>query len=1056
MVDALISTVASFLDTSEKQTLQVESSETILRLLESKAPANKIQALKSLILLYNSEEKSTTQKMLMNIIRTCVNVNDNILKKYLLQYYEITGLGKEECDPQRRAMFLLVCNSFMKDLEGPNEYLCGATLHFLTTVTDQEILTQVLPCILKTAQHSHFYVRRYSVLCISKIHQHHPDMVPDAPELIAQVLQTDSDPIVIRNCLQMLFETSPEHVLEYLEDKEEAVAQWPPSLQLTLLELIKKRCKTKAQEKSYWLRFVHAMMSSARLSVKFECARTLLTLSVRKKDIETVISCYNTLLSSVTENCVKLAIYDALIALKKKYAEHLSAHLPLSTLFLSDTQSTQLQKKRLNLILSLLTPTNANELLPLLIKEARKLLAEAKHAKGNQDSQETIADNAECRLLTLETLRRITILIPPHTTSICATLVQYADDPSEECSRSAMQMLRELTSKSVHSKGDIITDVILPYLPQCTTPSSMLTLLWIVGEFSESTLVIEAALAQLYEMLAPLPLTSQPIASTSDQYSFSGSTPSQNPSYLGFGGTPSVRGEGMTNAPSLSAASGPRIMEDGGYAPVHVVNGQVDSTGEADNDMKGIRRCIVNGDQQIGVVLSETITKLVLRMDEKAKAEKGADAEDERQYDLMVSGLSILLAVLSFFSTNAKNNKAEGIFVSNKTESSGPHIDESLTERINECINAVMSTQTDTTTTHPFLLRTTPFADQLVSAPVVTKTTITAIESVRIIEQQERTLSSNRKKQGDPLSLFTDSKTIPVPPINVRGGLDRKIAIRAIEKDVETDDRDDEDEIDLYEQSRGERGVEQLSGLSDQVYVEAVVTARHVRVNVDLICINRTGLLIPEMTIEFLPLSGTESNSSNNVSISFSLPPNPTPVTHSLTFTPPSTGDIGGVQGYVSYRLSKSRRDMIGEERFMTLFPLSFSSLCSAVPVVDPPSIDDIRRVWNELPWEVRVNLKTKSVKNLTQLLYAVAEATNMQLLPYGRPMKRKGGKGKGASRFVSALFYSRTRLGRDVIMHISAEEKAEGGEGIVGWVRIRASDKTTPQLGKEKINAIQ
>ena len=124
VAEKIISTLATYLDIGHSNFLQIDSMESIEALfvasfplswnvdppsfrLDSKDPNNKIQALRSLINLYQTEEKATSQKLLMQVIKTCADVPDNFLKKHLLLYYEITGLGTDKCDPERKSMFIL-------------------------------------------------------------------------------------------------------------------------------------------------------------------------------------------------------------------------------------------------------------------------------------------------------------------------------------------------------------------------------------------------------------------------------------------------------------------------------------------------------------------------------------------------------------------------------------------------------------------------------------------------------------------------------------------------------------------------------------------------------------------------------------------------------------------------------------------------------------------------------------------------------------------------------------------------------------------------------------
>ena len=50
----------------------------------------------------------------MQVIKTCADVQDNLLKKHLLYYYEITGLGTDKCDPERKSMFILAWFVFVR------------------------------------------------------------------------------------------------------------------------------------------------------------------------------------------------------------------------------------------------------------------------------------------------------------------------------------------------------------------------------------------------------------------------------------------------------------------------------------------------------------------------------------------------------------------------------------------------------------------------------------------------------------------------------------------------------------------------------------------------------------------------------------------------------------------------------------------------------------------------------------------------------------------------------------------------------------------------------
>ncbi|KAH7826271.1 Coatomer subunit beta (CopB) [Monocercomonoides exilis] len=537
MTEQILQTVLSYLDTGRSNYLQIDSAESIQAMLESKKPENKIQAIRSLINLYQTEEKSTSQKMLMQVIKTCVDVPDNNLKRHLLLYFEVTGLGTEKCDPERRSMFILACNSLMKNLDSANEYLIGATLRFLSKVNDEDILKQLFPSIIQQVQHKHPYVRRNVVICIQSMYESHPDLIPNAPEIIYQLLLVERDTLTQRNCLVMLFRTHDNLILSYLSGREKEVTKFHPTVQLLLVQMIRKRCEEKPEEKPQWLLFVQRLINSASNAVKYECARTMLLISSQQKVIQAVIECLVKLYSTVNDNNVKLVALDRLIWMKKQHRKLLTTTLPLSLLFSSDNQGIIMRNKRTRLVLELLTPTNAGELLPLLHKEAKKMLEEAKKldvtkklreqqkGKNSSDSDgsgkgisgsnsskalEKEEEEAQVtgRLLLITCLRSCVLLVPTEMVDLSEALLEFVEDPAISCAVNAISIVRELLEMNPNNRETVL-ELLLPHVEHCQHTRVLHTALWMIGHYSSSlsftTNVINAAL----EMMSPLPLSTQ-------------------------------------------------------------------------------------------------------------------------------------------------------------------------------------------------------------------------------------------------------------------------------------------------------------------------------------------------------------------------------------------------------------------------------------------------------------------------------------------------------------------------------------------------------------------
>lgn len=290
-----------------------------------------------MINLYQTEEKATSQKMLMQVIRTCADVPDNLLKKHLLLYYEITGLGTDKCDPERRSMFILVwyvisnfeffficlsnicnfnviliiffffflyfqfSNSLMKNLDSGNEYIIGATLRFLSKVTDEEFLKQLFPSIIAKVQHSHPYVRRYAVQCFQSMYEHHPDMIPNAPEILYQLLMIEKDVLTQRNCLAMLFscEEGFDYALSYLSQNEKELTRLHPSIQLLISQMIRRQIQQKQKEGGKWVNYLLRLINSTSPAVRYESARGLMLASSSPKIVHLVVDCFVKIYSTV-------------------------------------------------------------------------------------------------------------------------------------------------------------------------------------------------------------------------------------------------------------------------------------------------------------------------------------------------------------------------------------------------------------------------------------------------------------------------------------------------------------------------------------------------------------------------------------------------------------------------------------------------------------------------------------------------------------------------------------------------------------------------------------
>ena len=75
--------------------------------------------------------------MLMTVIRYALPSQDHQIKKLLLIFWEI--VPKRGPDGKLLHEMILVCDSYRRDLQHPNEYIRGSTLRFLCKLKEPEL-----------------------------------------------------------------------------------------------------------------------------------------------------------------------------------------------------------------------------------------------------------------------------------------------------------------------------------------------------------------------------------------------------------------------------------------------------------------------------------------------------------------------------------------------------------------------------------------------------------------------------------------------------------------------------------------------------------------------------------------------------------------------------------------------------------------------------------------------------------------------------------------------------------------------------------------------------
>ena len=287
--------------------------------LEKGKMPDKIAAMKKTIMLMMSGE--ILDGFLMVIIRFVLPQEDHQLKKLSLIYLEI--VDKTDAAGKLLPEFILVCNQVLNDLNHPNEYIRGCTLRFVTKMKEQELLEPWVAAIKNNLEHRHSFVRRNAVLTLYSIHAHNEDLIPDAPDIVEEFLRSEQDLGPKRNAFLMLYHCAQDRAVAYLDDVIHEVSDFGESMQLLVLELIKKVCRTSPADKAKYIRIIFNFIESPAAAVRYDAACTLVSLSKSTTALRAATGAFCKLLATQSDNNIKLIVLDRLIEIKKSNKEAL-------------------------------------------------------------------------------------------------------------------------------------------------------------------------------------------------------------------------------------------------------------------------------------------------------------------------------------------------------------------------------------------------------------------------------------------------------------------------------------------------------------------------------------------------------------------------------------------------------------------------------------------------------------------------------------------------------------------------------------------------------------
>lgn len=575
--------------------------------LEGNDVAAKIDALKKAIMLLLNGE--TIPQLFITIIRYVLPSEDHTVQKLLLLYLEI--IDKTDSRGKVLPEMILICQNLRNNLQHPNEYIRGVTLRFLCRLNESEIIEPLIPSILSNLEHRHPFVRRNAVLAVMSVYKlpQGEQLLDSAPEIIEKFLSTEQDPSSKRNAFLMLFSCAQDRAINYLFSNIDRITDWGEQLQMVVLELIKKVCRTNKAEKGKYIKIIISLLNVPSTAVIYECAGTLVSLSSAPTAIKAAASTYCQLLLSQSDNNVKLIVLDRLNELKSSNRD-IMVDMVMDVLRALSTPNLDIRKKTIDIALELITPRNIDEVVMMLKKEVVKTQS-GEHEK-----------NGEYRQMLVQAIHTCAIKFPEVASTVVHLLMDFLGDTNVASAMDVVVFVREIIETNPKLRISIITRLLDTFY-QIRAARVCSCALWIIGEYCLSLSEVESGIATIKQCLGDLPFY-----------------------------TATEEGDGQDTSKAIQQVNSttvssrrPAILADGTYAtqsaaletamsPPTLVQGSLASIGN-------LRSLILSGDFFLGAVVACTLTKLILRLEEVQTSKVEVNKATTQALLIMVSMLQL-------------------------------------------------------------------------------------------------------------------------------------------------------------------------------------------------------------------------------------------------------------------------------------------------------------------------------------------------------------------------------------------------------------------------------
>ncbi|CAM6088738.1 unnamed protein product [Calypogeia fissa] len=557
--------------------------------LEGSDTSRKVEAMKKAVMLLLNGE--TLPQLFITIVRYVLPSTDHTIQKLLLLYLEI--IDKTDAQGKILPEMILICQNLRNNLQHPNEYIRGVTLRFLARLNEAELIEPLIPSILLNLEHRHAFVRRNAILAMTAIYKlpQGEHMLVDAPEMIEKTLSAEQDLSSRRNAFLMLYQCAQDRAVSYLLSHLESVPGWGDILQMVVLELVRKVCRTNPAEKGKYIKIIISLLNSPSPSVMYECAATLVSLSSAPTAIRAAANTYCQLLLSQSDNNVKLIVLDRLQELKASHRE-VMVEMIMDVLRALSSPNLDIRRKTLDIALDLITPRNIDEVVMTLKKEVVKT------------QSKELEKNGEYRQMLVQAIHSCALKFPEVASTVVHLLMDFLGDTNTASAVDVVFFVREIIETNPKLRESIIARLLDTFY-QIRSSKVCTCALWIIGEYCLSLAEVEGGISTIQQSLGDLPFFTVAEEGESTEQAGGKSSTTQGPAH----------------PPAVSSASSkrPAVLADGTYASQSAA-AEIAISAPLSSSVPGananLRAIILTGDFFLGAVIATTLTKLTLRLSE--------------------------------------------------------------------------------------------------------------------------------------------------------------------------------------------------------------------------------------------------------------------------------------------------------------------------------------------------------------------------------------------------------------------------------------------------------